>query len=175
MSAALVSKCCTLSVTNEEYKDVTEELIQVMIDAQAAARLLHDLIDKEAETHSKITVALQLEDDPDDEIPLRDAAIRSATQKAMESTLEVAYLCTSVLDLAKMVAIKGDPQYFAELGVASSMACGAVKGAAFNLHCFLADISDPQAYKESKANMIELEKKAEASANEIEIAIRKRE
>jgi formiminotetrahydrofolate cyclodeaminase len=99
-------------------------------------------------------VANRLSSGNDDEKPERASAIRQANEYAIEIPLEVAMLCSRVIDLTKVLVEKGNPNSISDVGVAADVALAGVRGASMNVLINLPNIQD-EVYCNNKRKAVE--------------------
>lgn len=156
LGAALVSMVCNLSIGKKRFKDVENELKEVLSETMTLKRELFDLSKKDIQAFNEVMIALKM---PDGEGKKEN--IQKAYEKAAIIPLEVAKRCLAVMELAQITAVKGNQNAVTDSGVAALMAHAGFKGAILNVKVNLISIEDEHFNNEKKAEIEDLEIKAE--------------
>ncbi len=146
LAAALTAMVCRLTVGKKQYASVKDELSSVRDTADTLRTELERLIVTDSEAFNDVMAAFKLPKSTDDEAAARDTAIEAATKKAAEVPLSVMEHAVTVLELAQVVAAKGNPNSVSDAGVAGLMGRAALEGAGYNVRINIADLTD-EAYK----------------------------
>lgn len=162
LSAALAAMVCRLTVTKKKYAAVKEELSDVRDKADQLKSELTKLIDTDKEAFNAVMDAFKL---PKSE--KRDEAVEAANKGASLVPLEVMKKSLEVLNLAKVVATKGNENSITDAGVAGLMGQAAVEGAGYNVRINLASINDKDFVKKLTEESAQIRKEAEKIASEI--------
>jgi formiminotetrahydrofolate cyclodeaminase len=104
----------------------------------------------------------------------RARAIQAALQHASDVPLRVAEICAQVLELARVVAEKGNKNAASDGGVGALMAEAGLRGAAFNVTINLSGIQDQAFVQDRRARAASLCASAERTKQEIASIIEKR-
>ena len=89
-------------------------------------------------------------------------SIKKVNEYAIEVPFEVASLCLRILEIAKILVEKGNPNSVSDVGVASEVALSGVRGAAMNVLINLKGIDDKIYAKKTVKDIQILIKKAES-------------
>jgi len=163
LGAALTAMVCNLTRKKKAYKAVKEEMLAVLGEAETLRHRLTDLIQEDADAFDEVMAAFKIaKDDPE-----REAAIQNAYKKAAQVPLETARTCKQVLDLARVVAEKGNVNSISDAGVAALMAQSGVRGAIMNVKINLTEITDETFKAELRHELVELETNTISLAEEI--------
>jgi len=142
MGAALNSMVCRLTVGKKKYKEVADELKDILDKSEILRDELKEMIIKDGEAFDGVMSARKMIKDTDEEIAARDAAIFEATKGAARTPLETAGLAMKVLEMAKTVAEKGNVNSVSDAGVAALMAKAAIEGAIYNVKINIGGFED---------------------------------
>ncbi len=151
MGAGLVSMVGNLTVNSKKYKHLLGELAPVAVEAQRLKDMLREAIDADTAAFNRILAANRLPKATDAEKATRQTAIQTATKYAAEVPLETVRRSRRILDLAKVMLEKGNPNSLSDAAVAAMMAYAAVKGAEWNVRINLQSLEDT-AYKSRMLN-----------------------
>ena len=142
MGAALVSMVANLTVGREKFADVEAQMKEVLVRSEALRAELTQLITDDAEAFNTIMAAFRLPKDTDKEKAARQEAIQAGTQQATLTPLATARACAEVIELAKLVAEKGNPNAVSDAGAGAACAQAGLKAAALNVLINLPSIKD---------------------------------
>ncbi|MEH3148265.1 MAG: cyclodeaminase/cyclohydrolase family protein [Methylobacterium frigidaeris] len=142
MGAALVSMVCNLTIGKKKYAEVEEELKQVLARAEALRAALTGMIAEDVAAFDAVMGAYGLPKATDDEKAARSAAIQAALRRATDVPLACCRACRAVIDLAELVAEKGNVNVVSDAGVAVLSAHAGLRSAALNVHVNARAIED---------------------------------
>jgi len=154
LGAALSSMVAALTHENKEWLALKPEMDKIGIKAQKIKDRLSFLVDEDTKAFNKLMVANRLSLRNDDEKSERASAIRQANEYAIEIPLEVAMLCSRVIDLTKVLVEKGNPNSISDVSVAADVALAGVRGASMNVLINLPNIQD-EVYCNNKRKAVE--------------------
>jgi formiminotetrahydrofolate cyclodeaminase len=167
LGASLVAMVCRLTVGKKGYEAVSAEMQTILPRAEALQRELTELMQADTDAYARVMDAYKLPKTTDDEKAARTRAIQTALQHAADVPLRVAECCAQVLELARVVAEKGNKNAASDGGVGALMAVAGLRGAAFNVLINLNSISDEAFKQERRARVTALQTHAERAAREI--------
>ncbi len=168
LAAALSSMVCRLTVGKKRFKEVEEELKQVLEKAESIKKQMQEFIIKDAESFDKVMDAFQLPKYTDEEKKKREGAVQEATKGAVGVPLQVMEKGLEALGIIKVVAEKGNPNMISDAGVSSLMAKAATQGAYLNVRINLNSIEDQDFVATTRQKAEGLKQEALVLANEIE-------
>lgn len=142
LGAALVSMVASLTHGKKGLEDVREEMEEMGVRAQLLKDRLASLVDEDTAAFNDVMAAFRMKKKTDAQKAEREAAIQSATKKATQIPLEVAASCFEVLEIARTVAEKGNPNSVSDAGVAAEAALAGLRGARLNVLINLGGIED---------------------------------
>ncbi len=170
LGAALISMVCKLSIGRKKFKEVEDELKKVLIEAEILKKDLSDLYNRDIDAFNEVMAALKMTEGGD-----RAKCIRNAYKKATSVPLDVSRKCLRLIELAKIVAIKGNQNAITDSGVGALLAYSGVKGAGLNVKVNLKYIEEEDFITKKGDEMVELEKEGrgilENVMNKIELSI----
>jgi len=146
MGAGLVSMVGNLTVHKRKFRNLMETLVPISAEAQQIKDELRDAIDADTEAFNDILTAMRLPKSTDEEIKARDKAVEDANKGAADVPFITVKQARRVLDLAKVIIKKGNPNSITDGAVGAAVAYAAVKGAEWNVRINLQSVQD-EAYK----------------------------
>jgi formiminotetrahydrofolate cyclodeaminase len=161
LAAALVAMVCRLTIGKKGYEAVTAEMQTILPRAESLQQELRDLMQADIDAYARVMDGYQLPKETATEKTVRAQAIQDALKHATEVPLRVAEYCSDVLDLARVVAEKGNPSAASDGAVGALMAEAGLRGAAFNVSINLASIKDEACVQEHRTRANELVVRAE--------------
>jgi glutamate formiminotransferase/formiminotetrahydrofolate cyclodeaminase len=168
LASALSSMVCRLTIGKKRFKDVEDELKQVLEKAEALKKQMQEFIIKDAESFDKVMDAFKLPKYTDEEKEKRKSAVEAATKGAIEVPLQVMEKASEALGIIKVVAEKGNPNMISDGGVSSLMARTAAEGAYLNVRINLNSIEDQDFVTATRQKADSLKQEALVLAGEIE-------
>ncbi|HDL02564.1 MAG: glutamate formimidoyltransferase [Candidatus Zixiibacteriota bacterium] len=167
MGAALASMVCRLTIGKKKYKDVADELNEVLDKSEKIREQMKEMIVKDGEAFELVMSARKMPKDTDDEIAKRNEAIFEATKGAARTPLETAGLALKVMELARVVAEKGNVNSVSDAGVAALMAKAAIEGAIYNVKINIGGFEDKDFVDEMTKKVGEIKTASDKLADEI--------
>ena len=161
LSAALTAMVCRLTVSKKQYANVKDELTDIRDKTDNLRAELETLIDTDKEAFDAVMEAFKL---PSEQ---RDAGIEKATQHAASVPLTVMHKALSVMEMALVVAQKGNVNSASDAGVAGLMAHAAIEGAGYNVAINLGSLKEQQFIDKLTSESGEIRKKGNELAAEI--------
>ncbi|WP_187371281.1 methenyltetrahydrofolate cyclohydrolase [Methylobacterium oryzihabitans] len=154
MGAALVSMVCNLTIGKKKYAAVEDELRQVLARAEDLRAALTGMIAEDVAAFDAVMGAYGLPKGTDDEKTARAAAIQVALRQATDVPLACCRACRAVIDLAEIVADKGNLNVISDAGVAVLSAHAGLRSAALNVYVNAKAIED-RAFAQSRLDELE--------------------
>lgn len=133
LAGALAAMVGRVTVGKTRYAAVQEELSAAIITAEKLRAALTARIDEDAASFDGVMAAFKLPKDTAEEKAKRQEAIETATIYATEVPLATARDALAVLELARLMAEKGNPNAVTDAATAAWMAMAALQGAALNV------------------------------------------
>ncbi len=167
LAGALSSMVCRLTVGKKKYKDVKDELAEVLKRTEKLRAEASALIVKDAEAFNEYMKARKLPKNSEEEKAKRKKAVAEATKVAASVPLETMRVGVEILKSAVVVAEKGNVNSISDAGVAALMAKAAVDGASYNVRINLIGFEDKDFVSQTTASMLKLQKEAEELSGRI--------
>jgi glutamate formiminotransferase/formiminotetrahydrofolate cyclodeaminase len=142
LAAALASMVAALTHGKKGMEEKKSQMENVGIKAQELKDRLSTLVDADTEVFNELMAAMRLPKKTDEQKTARHTAVQEATKAATKIPLEIAKLCSEVLDLADVVAREGLAASVSDAGVAAEAALAGLRGARLNVLINLVDIED---------------------------------
>ena len=142
LGAALSSMVCNLTLGKEGYESVQDDIQDVFTRSERLRHHLTTLIDKDTEVFTTVVHAVKLPKETDQQKEKRHQALQEAYKAAAQVPLETARACLQVLDLAQVVAEKGNKNSLSDAAVSALLAHAGVESAALNVKINLGAIKD---------------------------------
>ena len=155
LGAALASMVANLTVGKKGYEESWDEMKDVAVNSQRLKDDMLRAVDRDTEAFNSLMNAFALPKKTEDQIAERDSAIEQTTKNACLVPLDVMKHSMEVLQLAKLVAEKGNTNAASDAGVASLMAFSAAQGAGMNVKINLPGIKD-EAFVDRMKNEVKM-------------------
>jgi len=134
MGAALVSMVCNLTIGKKKYVEVEADLKEVLAKSEALRAKLTGMIADDVEAFDAVMGAYGLPKATDEEKAARARTIQEALKVATDVPLACCRVCREVIDLAGIVAEKGNLNVISDAGVAVLSAYAGLRSAALNVY-----------------------------------------
>jgi len=167
LSAALSAMVANLTVGKKAYKGVEQEMKDAAVEAQALKDDLLRAVDEDTRAFNKVMEAFKLPGASEDQVKEKEAAVEKAFKEATLVPLGVLEKSIVLLELAKVVATKGNKNSLSDAGVAGVIAEAAAWGALDNVKINLLGIKDNAFKEDIKKKAERLEKRAAELRREI--------
>ncbi|HIC95710.1 TPA: methenyltetrahydrofolate cyclohydrolase [Candidatus Bipolaricaulota bacterium] len=138
VAAALVEMVAVLTLGKEGYEAVRGEMEQIQTEAEGLLSRLAELIEADATAFEGVMAAYRL---PKGD-PARRREIEEALKRACAVPLETAEQCLQVLELAEVVASRGNKSAASDAGSAGILAAAGLESALLNVRTNLKSIKD---------------------------------
>jgi glutamate formiminotransferase / formiminotetrahydrofolate cyclodeaminase len=142
LSAALSSMVANLTFGKKGFEKHNDTMNDIATRGQWLKKKFVTAIDDDTRAFNDIGAARRLPKDNDEQKAARDAAIEKANQKATLVPLSVVEAALEAVQLAEMVAEKGNPNTLSDAGVAGLTARAAADGAYYNVLINLPSVND---------------------------------
>ena len=167
LGAALSSMVCNLTVGKEKYKDVQDEIKDVLKESETLRKHLTKLIDKDTEAFNDVMKAFKMPKETEEQKEKRKQAIQEGYKTAAAVPLETARTCEKILDIAMIIAEKGNESSITDAAVSALMAQAGVQSAILNVKINLSSIKDKQFVEKTTLELEEIERDVMGKTNEI--------
>ncbi|MFZ5981167.1 MAG: glutamate formimidoyltransferase [Candidatus Zixiibacteriota bacterium] len=161
LAAALTAMVCRLTVGKKQYQEVKDELSDIRDKADALKEELKKLIDTDKEAFNQVMQAFKVTGEE------KAAAVEKATKRASEVPLTVMKKALEVMEMALVVAEKGNKNSISDVGVAGLMGQAAIEGAGYNVRINLKSLQDQEFVTKLAAETAAIRKKGEQLAADI--------
>jgi formiminotetrahydrofolate cyclodeaminase len=131
-----------LTIGKKKYAGVEAEMKEVALKASALVTELSALGPKDAEAYTMVMAAYKLPGETPEDAAAKKESVSNALLGAAEVPLETARACVRVLELAAIVAERGNTNAVSDAGVAALMAEAACKGAVYNVRINVGSLED---------------------------------
>lgn len=142
LSAALSSMVANLTHGKKGFEQHNAQMNEIAQKAQQLKKRFIHAIDEDTRAFNKIGVARRLPKESAEDKLIRDKAIEEANQGATLVPLGVLENTLEAIELAAMVAEKGNPNCLSDAGVAGLTARTAAEGAYYNVLINLPSVND---------------------------------
>ena len=167
LGAALTSMVCNLTKAKQGYESVQDEIGEVLEKSEGLRKDLIDLIDKDTDAFNEVMKALKMPKETEDQKEERRHAMQTAFKQAAEVPLETARKCVQILDVALIVAEKGNKNSISDAAVSALMAQTGVQAAMLNVRINLTSIKDTKYIQQVTTELHELLQNAMQKSAEI--------
>src|SRR5688572_16850288 len=133
LGAALAQMVAGLTIGKKKYAAVEAEMKDTALKAASLVNELSGLGPRDAAAYGEVMQAYKLPADAPADADKRKQVIDQALLRAAQVPLETASACLGVLELAKLVAEKGNTNAVSDAGVAALLAEAACRGAVYNV------------------------------------------
>jgi len=158
LGAALSSMVCNLTVGKEKYIDVQSEIKNTLKKSEKLRKELTKLIDKDTEAFNDVMKAFKLPKDTEDQKKIRSKAIQEGYKTAAKVPLKTAETCEKILDVALVIADKGNVNSITDAAVSALMAKAGVESAILNVKINIGSIKDEEFVKKISSEIDNLQK-----------------
>jgi glutamate formiminotransferase/formiminotetrahydrofolate cyclodeaminase len=172
LSAALTSMVANLTHGKKGYEEVRDLMEEVSNKAQTLKDTLLKIIDEDTQAFNRVMSAFSLPKKTEEEIKIRDEAIEKASQEATFVPLKVMELSEKLVEIAKIIAEKGNKNALSDAGCALIQARSACEGAYLNVMINLKSLKDENFKKEvsrkAESILMSVRKEVEKNLKKIE-------
>lgn len=141
-AAALLSMVLNFTIGRKKYAPVEEEMRGLLGRTEALRGELLALADKDAEAFGAVAACYGMPRSTGEEKAARTAAMQKALKGATEVPFAIASLCAELLELARPIAEKGNPNVVSDAATAAHLAHAALHSGLVNVKINLAYIKD---------------------------------
>jgi len=167
LGTALSSMVCNLTIGKEKYKDVREEIKEVYAKSEKLRKRLTELIDEDTEAFNDVIKAFKMPKETKDQKEIRKQAIQQGYKTAAQVPLKTAKTCEKILDIARIVAEKGNKNSITDAAVSALMAKAGVDAAILNVKINLGYIKDSMFVERISSELDELQQNTIDKTNNI--------
>ncbi|MEE8565241.1 MAG: glutamate formimidoyltransferase, partial [Candidatus Thermoplasmatota archaeon] len=167
LSAALSAMVCNLTIGKEKYIDIEKDIKISLKKIEKIREQLTDLIDLDTNAFNDVIKAFKMPKKTDEEIERRKNAIQNGYKNAAMIPFKTAKTCQKILDIAQLLAEKGNKNSITDVAVSALMANTGLKSAILNVKINLGSINDKNYVKELSKNLSEIEKQGDIQTEKI--------
>jgi glutamate formiminotransferase/formiminotetrahydrofolate cyclodeaminase len=144
MGAALAAMVGRLTAGRRRFADVRDEVREVIVEAEELRQTLTDRMEEDAAAFNAVMAAYKLPKSSDKEKAERKAAAEKAMIHAAEVPLATARDALRAMELALVVARKGNPNAITDAASAAWLAMAAIQGAGLNVRINATSVEDKE-------------------------------
>jgi len=167
LGAALTSMVCNLTKAKQGYDSVQDEIAEALEKSEELRKDLTDLVDEDTDAFNEVMKALKMPKETEDQKEQRRNAMQAAFKQAAEVPLQTARKCVQILDVAYIVAEKGNKNSVSDAAVSALMAQTGVQAAMLNVRINLSSIKDTEYTQQVTTELHELLQIAMQKSTEI--------
>ncbi|PNX46793.1 MAG: methenyltetrahydrofolate cyclohydrolase, partial [Thermoplasmata archaeon M9B1D] len=128
---------------------------------------LTNLIDEDTEAFNDVMKAFKMPKETEEQKKKRTAAIQEGYKTASMVPFETAKTCAEILDVAKVIAEKGNINSVTDAAVSAIMTKAGVESAVLNVKINLGSIKDEKFVKKISSNLTQIQNNVAKKTNEI--------
>ncbi len=167
LGAALSSMVCNLTIGKDSYKNVEDDMGESLKKSEQLRKELTILIDEDTEAFTDVIRAFKMPKETDSQKQKRSHAIQEGYKTAAQVPLQTAKTCEQILDVAQIVAEKGNQQSITDAAVSALMAKAGVQAALLNVKINLGSIKDEKFTKQLMQELDVIERQTETKTQKI--------
>jgi methenyltetrahydrofolate cyclohydrolase len=172
LGMALGSMVGNLTVGKKKYKDVEEDIIELLNKSEVIINNLKDLVAKDAEVFYPLSQAYGMPSSTEDEKKAKEELLQEVLVEAAMVPLEIAENCLKAIDLHEEYAKKGTRIAISDVGVGVIFCKAALQGAKLNVLINTKIMKNPELKQKIESELAEIERiglaKADKIFNEVE-------
>ncbi len=142
LAASLVAMVAALTVGKKNYQEREPQMKEILQEAHKLREQLIILIDLDAQAFDRVMEAYRLPKEPEAQKQMREEAVQSALKRATEVPYQVAEHCYRLLELAELVATRGNKNAVSDALAGVYLAEAALQAALLNVEINLRSITD---------------------------------
>lgn len=173
---ALGNMVGALTVGKKKYKDVEEEIKEMMAASTELQNQLLDLVQKDAESFEPLAAAYGLPKDTEEQKEEKERVLEAALKGACEVPFEIMEKCCQGIDLCGEFAEKGSVMATSDAGAGAIFCKAALQAASLNIYINTKSMKDREyaeiANKQSDDLMKEYMAKADKIIDEVFAALK---
>jgi glutamate formiminotransferase/formiminotetrahydrofolate cyclodeaminase len=167
LGSALSAMVCNLTIGKDKYLDFEKDITESLEEIEEIKAKLTDLIDLDTNAFNDVIKAFKMPKNTKEEIKKRKNAIQKGYKNAAMIPLKTAKTCQKIIDIAQILAIKGNKNSITDVAVSALMANTGVKSAILNVKINLGSITDKKYVEGLSKELIEIEKKSDIKTEKI--------
>ncbi len=164
---ALGSMVGNLTIGKKKYKEVEEDVKQLIHEAERIMNNLKRLAIKDEEVFYPLAQAFKLPKDTEEQKKLKEEKTQESLIGASQVPLEIAQCCLDAIRLHEELAQKGSRLAISDVAVGTAFCKAALQGAKFSVLINTGMMKDQKKKEEFEGKIAEIEKKAFLKADSI--------
>lgn len=167
LGMALGSMVGNLTVGKKKYKEVEEDIIELLKKSEVVINNLKSLVAKDAEVFYPLSQAYGLPSTTEEEKLAKEAVLQEALVEASMVPLEIAKNCLEAIHLHEEYAKKGTRIAISDVGVGVIFCKAALQGAKLNVLINTKIMKDQELKRKIESELQEIEKVGLMKADKI--------
>jgi glutamate formiminotransferase/formiminotetrahydrofolate cyclodeaminase len=167
LGASLSSMVCNLTIGKEKYSDVQGIIKETLKKSEKIRKELTKLIDEDTNAFNDVMKAFKMPKETEAQKEKRSKAIQDGYKIAANVPLQTAKTCEKILDIAKVVAEKGNQNSITDSAVSAILAQAGVKSAILNVKINLGSIKDEEYIKNVSSEIGKLQNDVDNKTKDI--------
>jgi formiminotetrahydrofolate cyclodeaminase len=167
MGAGLLVMTCNLTLGREKYKEVEEEMVELMDELETMRVWFLASIDRDSDAYDQVMEAFGMPKGSPEEKAARRDGIQRAMKGASDVPMDVAKRCVRALELAPLVVRMGNPNALSDAGCGALFLEAGMRGAMYNVAINLGSIKDEGYVRRMAEDVKALEARAATARTQI--------
>lgn len=167
LGAALSSMVCNLTLGKEPYKNVEDEIKELLKKSEQLRKELTTIIDEDTEAFTDVIRAFKMPKETTLQKQKRSQAIQAGYKIAAQVPLKTANTCEQILDIVQRVAEKGNQNSITDAASSALMAQAGIQAALLNVKVNLASIKDEAFTKKIMQEITTIEQQTDKKTRKI--------
>ena len=176
LGAALGNMVGSLTTGKKKYREVEEEIQNLMAEAAELQKELLDLVQKDAESFAPLAAAYKMPKDTKEEQEEKARVMEKALKTACSVPFEIMEKCARGIDLCSEFAEKGSVMAVSDAGAGANLCWAALQSASLNIYINTKAMADREYAQQENARadrmLEEYGQKAERISKKVMAAIR---
>ena len=173
LGAALISMAANFT-TGERYKEVEEDVHDVLKSAKSLMDKLIPLIDEDSISYRKVQSAYKLPKETTDEKDKRSIAIQEALKENIGVSMDICRHSYTAAALCDVLADKGNPMLLGDVGSGIVMLWAAFQSSLLNVETNLKNVKDERFIIEARRSIEPMAREIEKIRGSIMEKVRKK-
>jgi formiminotetrahydrofolate cyclodeaminase len=167
LGMALGSMVGNLTLGKKKYKDVEEDIKELLKKSEDIIESLKALVAKDAEVFYPLSQAYGLPQNTEEEKNAKDKALQQAVEAATMVPLTIAEYCLKAIDLHEEYASKGTRIAISDVGVGVAFCKAALQGAKLNVLINTKIMKDQALKSKIESRLKEIENEGVSKADRV--------
>lgn len=167
LGTALGSMVGNLTLGKKKYRDVEDDIKNLLERSEKLMRRLNELVEEDAKAFRPLSEAYRLPSETEEEKAYKDKMIQESLAAAAQAPLEIAKVCGEAIDLHKEYAEKGSRMAVSDAGCGAVFCKAALQGARLNVLINLNLMKDEELRNRMRAEIDEITLNGTKKADEI--------